>query len=415
MHSRPARAAVRLPIGQIAGHRTATPAVNTADRPGALPRPRVLTSDGCSGSSYLWWFSSQLFALHTGFATVGPSGMMTPAEWEAFARERPDVKLVPDSANSEYLSGENFPIHFMVNHTLPRTEWRFDAGFRMVKRTWDQVVVDHVFEGTDTLHTPTGRGKPLEERTVLRSPEAGPAACAPHSPAGNCTANAMVVKMLLYQMFQPGVGPALKALRPLLVHTYRRNWLGRLACRIKDITTHEMYGQPVYANGTRAFIYFERRSHPESPTFANLNLTSVRFGLTEAMKSGCGTEGLTGYPWYDSNRTVMTALAKTVGLELDDFPHLSEESLVAFEYEPEGSPGFVQSLTDWKTFMRAWGVEPDEAVILKAMRAQGIASRTRSVPRDTVYNWGEVDALLRELASSPDPKHCNWTWLGDAD
>ena len=171
----------------------------------------------------------------------------------------------------------------------------------------------------------------------------------------------------------------------------------------------------VYANGTRAFIYFERRSHPESPTFANLNLTSVRFGLTEAMKSGCGTEGLTGYPWHDSNKTVMTALAQTVGLELDDFPHLSEESLVAFEYEPEGSPGFVQSLTDWKTFMRAWGVEPDEAVILKAMRAQGIASRTRSAPRDTVYNWGEVDALLRELANSPDPKHCNWTWLGDAD
>ena len=258
MHSRPARAAVRVPIGQIAGHRTAAPAVNTADRPGMLPRPRVLTSDGCSGSSYLWWFSSQLFALHTGFATVGPSGMMTPAEWEAFARERPDVKLVPDSANSEYLSGENFPIHFMVNHTLPRTEWRFDAGFQMVKRTWDQVVVNHVFEGTDTLHTPTGRGKPLEERTVLRSPEAGPAACAPHSPAGNCTANAMVVKMLLYQMFQPGVGPALKALRPLLVHTYRRNWLGRLACRIKDITTHEMYGQPVM-NGFKFVIF-----HPDS-------------------------------------------------------------------------------------------------------------------------------------------------------
>ena len=168
----------------------------------------------------------------------------------------------------------------------------------------------------------------------------------------------------------------------------------------------------VYGNGTRAFLYFQRRSDPTSKTFVELDVAAVRLGLITAMRQGCN-EGLTGYPWHDSDKSTMASLAKTVGQTLDDFPHLSEENLVAFEYEQEGTPRFVQSLAGWTTFMRAWGVNPDEAIILQAMRAQGIASRVRSPPRRSIYNWDEIQALLQELASSPDPKHCNWTWLGD--
>ena len=231
------------------GHATGRRAAGPADLPGALPRPRVLTSDGCSGSTFLWEFSSRLFALHTGYAAVGPPSLLTPAEWATFARDRPgSVReiVVRDRAYAEYLDGAHFPMHFVVNRSLPRTEWRRDTGYNMVKRTWDQIVVDHVFAGTGTLHAPRARGGPLEERKVIPAPkEGGAAACAPQSSASNCTANAMVVKLLLYQMWQPGVGPALAELGPLLVHTYRRNWLGRLVCKVRDATTHAVFGRPV--------------------------------------------------------------------------------------------------------------------------------------------------------------------------
>ena len=269
-----------------------------------------------------------------------------------------ELKGINDAYGGEYLATIDKP-NSRFNYTLSKTD-KFRADKEMVLRTHKIIAIDAQY--------------------------------------------VMAPKVMANPQLTDGVGAGLRELGARVVMTYRRNKLEWMICKIKDCFWPKESGASVFENGTRSDLCFDRRTHPEVKTLAHLNVTYFDQDMRGNMKRWGCSQGL-------EDPAAKVRIEQTMGLKPDEYPQLAEESLIAFELEQEGSPAFIKSMSDWKKFLRGWGIEPNETLILEEMRKQGIGTRPRSSAKRSLYNYGDVQAIVRGWAKSNDPKVCDWSWM----
>lgn len=238
------------------------------------------------------------------------------------------------------------------------------------------------------------------------------------------TVRAMVVKTLGYQLGFGGVAETLRQLGGRVVLTHRANKLNEVACRIKDCFNHNakwrpQLGFPVFENGTRASLCFARRKHPEVVTKAKFGIAAVDALMRKSMtRRNSATAPSVASPPKEvrcreslNNLPARDTIARA-GWDTG-YPKLQEETLVAFESNQVGSARFNESLAAWRAWMRGWGVEPRDDIIIAVMERQGIGTRTPSNVMRTVYNADEVVEMAAgwKKDSKSDAAVCDWSWM----
>lgn len=338
----------------------------------SLPPVLITVSDGCSGSSFLYSFAIRLAEAHARAAGGDPN-------------------IVGCCGTSEYLNPRNNPWYRDTNHPMK-------DGRDMVDGTYMHLVQSK--ENNDTSKS----------------------------------ASTMAVKTLSYQLAFGGVAEALRRLGGRVVLSHRANKLNGLACQIKDCFNqpwHKELGSPVFENGTRARLCYNRRKSPKVVTKAKFGIAAIDAHVRGLMarepptNSASSTKKRGKTEGKNQKRKLKEARCRaalgdpnartTIALAGWDagYPKLQEETLVAFESNQVGSALFNESMVAWRAWMRGWGIGPRDDIIFAEMERQGIGTRTPSDVTHSVYNVDEMNEMAAgwQRDSKSDHAVCDWSWM----
>lgn len=171
----------------------------------------------------------------------------------------------------------------------------------------------------------------------------------------------------------------MKKLRAFTAWVERENVLDRMICEVRDCFYPLSLSFPVFKNGTRAKLCFQRRKTTQPATLAHLHVSSLVKMLNKRLRAN-----------EDELRQVESVWPR--------IERLAYEELERFQHDGD----FERSAASWTSLLTVLGVEVDGTTAVERALRSTAFGKLRRLPtrhRDVVHNFDDVE---REIRASGD-------------